>query len=112
MGLQIAKMQKTARKMGTKAAEAGAPNREDCAPDAYKIGDGAEFVRNMLRVGEQSQKLLAEFIRAQTEKGPGPHDPLNLTDTFTALLGGIAAHPSVYLLLSDLLLRVLFEHYY
>ena len=90
-------MEKTARKLGNKAPPADPPNPEDAAAEAYKIGDGAEFVRNMMRVGEQSQKLLAQFVRAQSEKGPGPRDPLNLTDTFTALLAGMAENPGALL---------------
>jgi poly[(R)-3-hydroxyalkanoate] polymerase subunit PhaC len=65
------------------------------APDgAYAIGDGAEFVRNMMRVGAQSQKLLADFVKRQSAKGNAPRDPLNLTDTFMALLNGMAANPA------------------
>jgi polyhydroxyalkanoate synthase len=67
----------------------------DTTPDnAYAIGDGAEFVRNMMRVAVQSQQLLAEFVNRQMERGNAPADPLNLTDTFMALARGIAAHPA------------------
>ncbi|MBU6298760.1 MAG: class I poly(R)-hydroxyalkanoic acid synthase [Alphaproteobacteria bacterium] len=48
----------------------------------------------MMRVGAQSQKLLADFVKRQTSKGNAPLDPLNLTDTFMALLNGMAAHPA------------------
>jgi poly[(R)-3-hydroxyalkanoate] polymerase subunit PhaC len=63
----------------------------------YSIGDPAEFARNMMRVGQQSQKLMADFVKRQTAKGTGngPMDPLNLTGTFTALLKSMAANPTV-----------------
>ncbi len=64
----------------------------------YRIGDPAEFTRNMMQVGQQSQRLLADFVKRQTAKGSGgagPLDPLNLTGTFTALLKSMAANPAV-----------------
>ena len=64
----------------------------------YRIGDPAEFTRNMMQVGQQSQRLLADFVKRQTAKGSGgagPMDPLNLTGTFTALLKSMAANPAV-----------------
>ncbi|HWA03470.1 MAG TPA: class I poly(R)-hydroxyalkanoic acid synthase [Rhizomicrobium sp.] len=65
----------------------------------YKIADPAEFARNMMQVGQQSQRLLADFIKRQTQKGAGagPFDPLNLTGTFSALLKSMAANPTVVL---------------
>ncbi|MDE2161840.1 MAG: class I poly(R)-hydroxyalkanoic acid synthase [Alphaproteobacteria bacterium] len=48
----------------------------------------------MMRVGAQSQKLLADFVKRQSAKGNAPRDPLNLTDTFMALLNGMAANPA------------------
>jgi len=72
------------------------------APDTagenrYQLADPAEFARNMMQVGQQSQKLLADFIKRQSAKGAGqgPMDPLNLTSTFTALLKSMAANPAV-----------------
>ena len=80
-------MRKTERK-----ASKTAPKID--APPAYSIPDGAEFVRNMMRVGAQSQKLLAEFAKRQLEKGNAPLDPLNLTQAFTALARAMAADPA------------------
>ena len=71
------------------------PRKDPEVPgNPYAIGDGVEFLRNMTRVGLQSQKLLGDFVKRQTEAGSGPRDPLNLADTFMALLNGMAAHPS------------------
>ncbi|HEY2071620.1 MAG TPA: class I poly(R)-hydroxyalkanoic acid synthase [Rhizomicrobium sp.] len=64
--------------------------------DSYKIGDPAAFTRNMMRVGAQSQRLLGDFIKRQSNKdGNEPRDPLNLTGTFMELLRGMAADPAV-----------------
>ncbi len=61
----------------------------------YQIADPAEFARNMMQVGQQSQRLLADFVKRQSASGSGPRDPLNLTGTFTALLKSMAANPAV-----------------
>jgi polyhydroxyalkanoate synthase len=64
----------------------------------YRIGDPAEFARNMMQVGQQSQRLIADFVKRQSAKGSGGGgslDPLNLTGTFTALLKSMAANPAV-----------------
>ena len=63
----------------------------------YRLADPAEFARNMMQVGQQSQRLLADFVKRQSAKGAGqgPMDPLNLTGTFTALLKSMAANPTV-----------------
>jgi polyhydroxyalkanoate synthase len=76
-------------KQAKDAAEA--PKRE------YAIADPAVFARNMMQVGQQSQRLLSDFIKRQNAKGSGsgPSDPLNLTGTFTALLKSMAANPTV-----------------
>jgi polyhydroxyalkanoate synthase len=80
------------------------PKTSDAAKDKlktegdnrYAVGDPAAFARNMIQVGQQSQRLLSDFLKRQTAKGgSGPFDPLNLTGTFTALLKGMAANPAV-----------------
>ena len=58
------------------------------------VPDGATLVRNMVRVVARSQQLLARFAARQAKDG-WALDPLNLTGAFMALLGGIAAKPSV-----------------
>ncbi len=88
-------MQKAARKTSKSAPKKPiSPREEPKAPDnAYLVGDSAEFFRNMMHVGTQSQKLLTDFVKRQGEKGGGSRDPLNLADTFMALLNGMAANP-------------------
>jgi polyhydroxyalkanoate synthase len=80
------------------------PKTSDAAKDKlktedgtrYAIGDPAIFARNMIQVGQQSQRLLSDFLKRQTASaGSGPFDPLNLTGTFTALLKSMAANPTV-----------------
>ena len=66
------------------------------AEAAYKVGDPGEFARNMVRVGIQSQKLLADYFKRQAEKaGSQPLDPLNIAGAFTELLRGMVADPAV-----------------
>jgi len=69
---------------------------EQAAPqDQYRITDPGEFARNMVQVGIQSQRLLTDFLRNQTEKfGSEPFDPLNLTGAFMDLLRGMVADPA------------------
>jgi len=62
----------------------------------YRMGDPGEFARNMVRVGIQSQKLLADFFKRQAEKtGSEPLDPLNISGAFMELLRGMVADPAV-----------------
>jgi polyhydroxyalkanoate synthase len=76
----------------TKAAQAAT---SEAASESYKIGDPGEFARNMVRVGIQSQQLLGDFFRRQTDNfGKEPLDPLNLAGTFTDLLRGMVADPA------------------
>ena len=50
----------------------------------------------MVRVGVQSQKLLADYFKRQADKvGNEPLDPLNISGTFMELLRGMVADPSV-----------------
>jgi polyhydroxyalkanoate synthase len=69
---------------------------ETASASGYAVGDPQAFARNMVEVGRQSQRLMADFVKRQTAKGSsGPFDPLNLTGTFTALLKSMAANPTV-----------------
>jgi polyhydroxyalkanoate synthase len=77
-------------------SESVKPTAKPADAEAYKVGDPGEFARNMMRVGVQSQKLLADFFKRQTEKaGTEPLDPLNISGTFMELLRGMAAAPAV-----------------
>ena len=71
------------------------PETQPKSSPAYKIADPAEFAGNMVQVGVQSQKLLADFLRRQRGKtGTEPLDPLNLTGAFLELLKGMATNPA------------------
>jgi polyhydroxyalkanoate synthase subunit PhaC len=64
-------------------------------PSDYKVGDPGEFARNMVRVGIQSQRLLADYFKRQAGRvGQEPLDPLNIGGAFSALLRGMVADPS------------------
>ncbi|HTW35074.1 MAG TPA: class I poly(R)-hydroxyalkanoic acid synthase [Rhizomicrobium sp.] len=77
-------------------SETAKPAATAAETDAYKIGDPGEFARNMVRVGVQSQKLLADYFKRQAEKaGNQPLDPLNISGTFMELLRGMVADPAV-----------------
>ncbi|MEI9992913.1 MAG: class I poly(R)-hydroxyalkanoic acid synthase [Rhizomicrobium sp.] len=60
----------------------------------YSVGDPGEFARNMVRVGQQSQKLLGDFLKRQVDGAREPMDPLNLTEPFLLLVKAMAAHPA------------------
>ena len=64
------------------------------ASRAYAIGDAGEFARNMVRVGQQSQKLLSDFLKRQSASRNEPLDPLNLAGPFIALVKAMAANPA------------------
>jgi polyhydroxyalkanoate synthase len=66
------------------AAEAASP---------YALADAGEFAKNMMRVGQQSQKLLSDFLKRQTNAGKEPLDPLNIAAPFLALMKAMTAHP-------------------
>ncbi len=86
------------------AKKTGKSDKEDLKPQAapetpdnsYRIGDPGEFAKNMMRVGQQSQKLLADFVNRQGAKAGTnePRDPLNLTATFTELAKAMSANPT------------------
>lgn len=83
----------TAADSRTKAAAAATSEAE--RDNEYRITDPGEFVRNMVRVGIQSQRLLADFFKNQTAKfGSEPLDPLNLGGAFMDLLRGMVADPA------------------
>ncbi len=86
----------TSTKNSAGATPTGGAGADSPSADAYKIGDPGAFARNMVQVGIQSQQLLCDFLRRQTEKaGNGePLDPLNITSAFTELLRSMVADPS------------------
>src|SRR6187431_2601042 len=74
-------------------AKAEAPNGNGASPppppspepppaegSAYRVGDAAEFGRNMARVAVTSRELISAFMKAQAGRsGREPLDPLNIT---------------------------------
>ncbi len=90
----------------TKAPQSGKPSKSATAEeeaeaiaetDSYRLGDAGEFARNMVRVGTQSQRLISEFLKRQSERlGHEPLDPLNLSGAFMELARGMAANPSAF----------------
>jgi poly[(R)-3-hydroxyalkanoate] polymerase subunit PhaC len=67
--------------------------RAEAATD-YRMGDPAEFTQNMMRVGLQSQRLLADYLKRHSSgSSSGPFDPLNLSGTFMSLAKAMAANP-------------------
>jgi hypothetical protein len=72
-----------------------APPEAEAAPQAaYRLGDAEAFGRNMARVAAQSQQLLSEFLRRQSERlGQEPFDPLNVSGAYFSLFKQMAANP-------------------
>ncbi|MEJ0025743.1 MAG: class I poly(R)-hydroxyalkanoic acid synthase [Rhizomicrobium sp.] len=64
------------------------------AASPYSIGDTGAFARNMMRVGQQSQKLLGDFLKRQVDGARDPVDPLNIAEPFLLLVKAMAAHPT------------------
>ncbi|HVP83893.1 MAG TPA: class I poly(R)-hydroxyalkanoic acid synthase [Rhizomicrobium sp.] len=76
------------------APESKAPDPKPAAATEFSISDPAEFASNMMRVGQQSQKLLADFVKHQAEKiGHEPLDPLNISGAFSEMLAAMATDP-------------------
>src|SRR5258706_1665967 len=76
----------------TKGAKPASAPTEGSAD--YAIADPAQFAQNMVRVGLQSQRLLADFIKRQSERSKNqPLDPLNLGGAFMSLAQAMAANP-------------------
>lgn len=90
-----AKAKKKAAK--TTAAKAHVePSAAAPEQDGYRIADPAEFAGNMVRVGAEAQRLLAEFLSRQQENaGTQPVDPLNISGAFFELLKGMATNPGM-----------------
>lgn len=61
----------------------------------FQVNDPAEFARNMLKVAVQSQRLVADFMKAQAKNPPkaGNNDPLNLGQTFIDFLSQAVRDP-------------------
>jgi polyhydroxyalkanoate synthase len=62
--------------------------------NGYSIQDPAEFSRNMMKVAAQSQRLITDFMKNQSQqKQNGAADPLGLGQTFVDFLGQVMRNP-------------------
>src|SRR5690242_3929369 len=86
----VKKMQKKLDESGSKGDGAAKP-AETANP--YTLADPSQFAKNMMRVGQQSQKLLTDFLKRQTTAGKEPVDPLNIAQPFMELMKAMTAHP-------------------
>ena len=76
--------QSQAKPKAPKPQPDAAPER--ISADSFAQIDTEKFAANMLRVGVQTQHLIAGFIkRRATSEKPGPLDPLNISGAFMAL---------------------------
>ncbi len=85
-------MQKKLDDSGKDAKAGDAANKADAA-SPYTLADPTEFARNMVKVGQQSQKLLSDFLKRQTGAAKEPLDPLNIAAPFMALMKAMTANP-------------------
>ena len=76
----------------SKAQDNPKPSTEPANP--YTIDDAGEFAKNMVRVGQQSQRLLTDFFKRQSAASKEPLDPLNIAGPFMALIKAMSANPS------------------
>ncbi|MGZ5960626.1 MAG: class I poly(R)-hydroxyalkanoic acid synthase, partial [Rhizomicrobium sp.] len=76
----------------SKAQDNPKPSTEPANP--YAIDDPGEFAKNMVRVGQQSQRLLTDFFKRQSAASKEPLDPLNIAGPFMALIKAMSANPS------------------
>jgi polyhydroxyalkanoate synthase len=62
--------------------------------DDLQLPDPAEFSRNLLKVAQQSQQLVTEFLRRRVERqGDQPLDPLNIGSAFLEMTARLLADP-------------------
>ncbi len=92
------------RKPSARRSRASSPKPRNGAPPppeptlseeaAYRVGDAAEFGRNMAKVATRSRDLLSAFVKSQTGRtGREPLDPLNITGAYYSLFKDMAANP-------------------
>ncbi|MBV9419657.1 MAG: class I poly(R)-hydroxyalkanoic acid synthase, partial [Alphaproteobacteria bacterium] len=81
-------------KKNAKQDESAKPAAESAAANPYALSDPAEFTRNMMRVGQQSQKLLSDFMKRQTGAAREPLDPLNIAQPFLELMKAMSTNPT------------------
>jgi polyhydroxyalkanoate synthase len=85
------------KKLGDSAKNANTQDKVKGGPapaNPYAFGDAGELAKNMVRVGQQSQRLLSDFFKRQSSSDKEPIDPLNLAGPFFALVKAMAANPA------------------
>ena len=81
------------KKLDDSGKNAKQEDAAETSANPYSIGDPSAFARNMVRVGQQSQKLLGDFLKRQVDGARDPVDPLNLAEPFLLLVKAMAANP-------------------
>ena len=75
--------------MAQKTTKSATPGSSDSQPaisaDSFAQLDREKFAQNMLKVGVQTQQLLAEFFKRLAAREAGPLDPLNVSGAFLTL---------------------------
>ena len=83
-----------AKDKGTRAPGGEKPTAGAAGPDV-KIPDPVELSRTMGQIAERSQKLVAEFLRRQSQKpGMGMADPMNVGQAFLDMTARLMANPA------------------
>ncbi len=83
-----------AKDKGTRAPGGDRPGAGAAGPDV-KIPDPVELARTMGQIAERSQKLVAEFLRRQSQKpGMGMADPMNVGQAFLDMTARLMANPT------------------
>ncbi len=65
---------------------------QDQTPE-LNVPNPAEFSQNLMKVAEQSQKLVAEFMQRQGENPASDPDPLNISASFLEMTQAMMANP-------------------
>ena len=69
----------------TAAPSAKSDTQEAISADSFAQLDREKFAQNMLKVGAQTQQLLAGFAKRMANREAGPLDPLNVSGAFLTL---------------------------
>ena len=66
------------------------------APEAapFKMPDPAELGRSMADIAERSQRIVAEWLKRQSEGGPASPDPFNIGNAFMEMTARLMANPA------------------
>jgi polyhydroxyalkanoate synthase len=70
------------------------PSKPADAAEPFKIPDPAEFGRSMADIAERSQRLVADWLKRQTQPDSPNPDPLNIGNAFMAMTAKLMANPA------------------